>query len=119
MLSSAGLVASLVSKRSCSHTKMCVDCIASLSCTQVAPLIAGMQDRLRGLIAKSTEVSWYNRHVDLPSLRAEVLVAHGGFGSVFQGSWHGLDVAIKVSSDAMQLVRNAFRRSSTHMLMTV
>lgn len=63
---------------------------------QVAPLVAGLQDRLRGLLVARQHAGVFNRHEDLGALRAEVLVAHGGFGSVYQGLWQGLEVAIKV-----------------------
>jgi predicted Ser/Thr protein kinase len=35
------------------------------------------------------------------SLQAEALIAHGGFGSVYQGLWQGLEVAIKVIPQRM------------------
>jgi hypothetical protein len=34
-------------------------------------------------------------------MQAEALIAHGGFGSVYQGLWQGLEVAIKVIPQRM------------------
>ncbi|KAJ9521176.1 hypothetical protein QJQ45_022898 [Haematococcus lacustris] len=67
---------------------------------QVAPLVTGLQDRLLRLMA-SNITGVFNRHEDLPCLKVEALVAHGGFGSVFKGLWQGLEVAIKVIPQRM------------------
>ncbi|KAL6753026.1 kinase-like domain-containing protein [Haematococcus lacustris] len=67
---------------------------------QVAPLVTGLQDRLLRLMAGNI-TGVFNRHEDLPCLKVEALVAHGGFGSVFKGLWQGLEVAIKVIPQRM------------------
>jgi hypothetical protein len=44
-------------------------CCLAASPAQVAPLVAGLQDRLRTLLAARTHTSVYNRHDDLAAVK--------------------------------------------------